>query len=670
MAPPRHHNSLQIIQWNCRGFRRKRDPLQQIIANSSSRPDIIAIQDANVCRQLPGYAVIPSDSTDLPRVVTYVCNTLHYAEHDVTSPIAHTFIEILPPTPAQSPLFMLNCYLLPRQQIHLLVPLLKSVTQMAGSNPLLIAGDFNCAHVDWGYRRTNHRGTVLYNNTLLLHLTIFNDFSLPTRVGNSVTADTSPDLTLGRNLAHLQWERTQATLGSDHHLIRIAVNYRRPQRKFTARHTNWDQLRKFRQGQPAQGPFDLDTWTTQLQKDIRQHTQTLDTTPDTPVIDSKLAHLLEAQENITRRWRTQKHNRKLKLKLIQLQSQIEHHSATLCKANWAQVCDGLRGNLSTTRAWHLLRHMLDPTQSKTQTRLSIRRLTDNHRQDTDAFLAQVKLTYTTPGPPCKHPEYTGSPQPQLDAPITESEFRAALLKLRNTTPGEDQITNAAIRNLDDASISHLVTYFNECWEAGTLPASWKHGKIIFIAKPHKPITLENIRPISLTSCLGKTFEHIILARLTTYMEENHLFPHSMVGFRAHLSAQDALLQITHDVLDDTIPHLTKAILAVDLIKAFDRIRHAAILRELQELQVGPKTYNYVRAFLSGRTASLHIDQLSTPSYTLGEFGTPQGAVLSPLLFNIALIPLAQKLNLIPHLKHTLYADDITAWTTHGSGGGN
>ncbi|KAH7960000.1 hypothetical protein HPB49_016066 [Dermacentor silvarum] len=53
---------------------------------------------------------------------------------------------------------------------------------MPGSNPLLVAGDFDCAHVDWGYRRTNHRDTVSYNETLVLHMTIFNDFSQPTRI--------------------------------------------------------------------------------------------------------------------------------------------------------------------------------------------------------------------------------------------------------------------------------------------------------------------------------------------------------------------------------------------------------------------------------------------------------------------------------------------------------
>ncbi|KAH6941413.1 hypothetical protein HPB50_017919 [Hyalomma asiaticum] len=54
---------------------------------------------------------------------------------------------------------------------------------------------------------------------------------------------------------------------------------------------NWEQLRKFRQVQPTQGPFDLDSWTAQLQKDIRQHTQTLDTAPEIPVIHTQDALL-------------------------------------------------------------------------------------------------------------------------------------------------------------------------------------------------------------------------------------------------------------------------------------------------------------------------------------------------------------------------------------------
>lgn len=49
-------------------------------------------------------------------------------------------------------------------------------------------------------------------------------------------------------------------------------------------------------------------------------------------------------------------------------------------------------------------------------------------------------------------------------------------------------------------------------------------------------------------------------------------------------------------------------------------------------------------------------------------GTPQGSVISPLLFNIALLHLPVELDHIPDLHHAFYADDITLWTTQGSDG--
>ncbi|KAH9365318.1 hypothetical protein HPB48_007584 [Haemaphysalis longicornis] len=44
-------------------------------------------------------------------------------------------------------------------------------------------------------------------------------------------------------------------------------------------------------------------------------------------------------------------------------------------------------------------------------------------------------------------------------------------------------------------------------------------------------------------------------------------------------------------------------------------------------------------------------------------GTPQGAAISPMLFNLTLIALARTLLTIPTLRSTLYADDITSGGT-------
>ncbi|XP_037564329.1 uncharacterized protein LOC119443684 [Dermacentor silvarum] len=55
--------------------------------------------------------------------------------------------------------------------------------------------------------------------------------------------------------------------------------------------------------------------------------------------------------------------------------------------------------------------------------------------------------------------------------------------------------------------------------------------------------------------------------------------------------------------------------------------------------------------------------------TLGSVGTPQGSVILPLLFNLVMIGVAERLNArVPHVRYTIYADDITLWVAGGSDG--
>ncbi|KAM7315153.1 hypothetical protein ISCGN_004936 [Ixodes scapularis] len=79
-----------------------------------------------------------------------------------------------------------------------------------------------------------------------------------------------------------------------------------------------------------------------------------------------------------------------------------------------------------------------------------------------------------------------------------------------------------------------------------------------------------------------------------------------------------------------------------------------------------KTYGYIKSFLADRTAILNIGSHTSEPYQLGPRGTPQGAVLSPLLFNLALKGQPQILNSIPGIEYAIYADDITIWCKSGS----
>lgn len=84
--------------------------------------------------------------------------------------------------------------------------------------------------------------------------------------------------------------------------------------------------------------------------------------------------------------------------------------------------------------------------------------------------------------------------------------------------GPDKVTNKALRNLNDAAITAL-TRFYECWRTGRLPRKWKTAKTVLHPKLGKPPHIENLRPISLTSCLGKVLEHVLLNRWQSYLKE-------------------------------------------------------------------------------------------------------------------------------------------------------
>lgn len=289
--------------------------------------------------------------------------------------------------------------------------------------------------------------------------------------------------------------------------------------------------------------------------------------------------------------------------MAELSLQIESHAAHLAQNQWGQLCDQMKGHLSMKRTWSILRHLLDPERSKTSQINRLTAIAHNFPGTNQQLIDAAKSLYIPKGEKLDLPLYQGTANPELDADITEAEVRAALLHIRpGSAPGPDGITNKMLRNLDDPSISTLTKFFNHFWTSGTLPQSWKHAKISLIPKPGKPLSMDQLRPISLTSCMGKVLEHIIHARLTKHLTSINAFPHSMIGFRSGLSTQDIHLQLFHEVITPASKVDTAAILALDLTKAFDRVSHAAIMQGLTAVSPGERIYNYVRSFLTSRTA--------------------------------------------------------------------
>lgn len=665
MARPR--TSVTIWQWNCRGFGSKRGLVHQFLARADG-PDVLALQEPSNPLTLPSYVPIIPDSPTSPRVAFLVRRALTTISHPLDVPeIDHLLIELVPQRTRDTSLFILNVYSHPKCLRHDFDRLFTLAKRAAHKCPLLIVGDFNAPHTAWGYSTDTPKGRRVWFAAQQAGFSLITDHTTPTRTGNSVCTDTTPDLTFTHRLPHAAWCNTQENLGSDHYIIEILLQAgptRRPARGAII--TKWDSFRTSREARTLHTISDIATWTDQLQHDVRAVTRHLPEDCPADAMDSHLLHLWEAKAGLERRWRRQRWNRTLRRRLARLNKEIEAHAATLSRQNWESLCNRLDGNMSLPQTWNLFRHLLDSTQSKTHQKHNLTKLVHTSEASPQELLEELRDLYFPAYPSRDHPDYTGSPNDLLDEPITEAEVRAELQRINTSSaPGPDGVHNKALRNLDSPSISALTDYFNECWLRGPLPPEWKEAKVVFIPKSGKPLLLTNLRPISLTSCVGKLMEHVLQTRLTRYLESNNLMHSCMFGFRPGLSTQDVFLQLKHHILDSPAGD-TKAILGVDLTKAFDNVTHAAVLEGLHALGVGPRMYNYVRDFLSQRTATLTLGEHRLPGVSLGARGTPQGAVLSPILFNIALLQLPHQLAEVPGIHFSFYADDITVWTNRGS----
>ncbi|XP_077539248.1 uncharacterized protein LOC144151915 [Haemaphysalis longicornis] len=137
----------------------------------------------------------------------------------------------------------------------------------------------------------------------------------------------------------------------------------------------------------------------------------------------------------------------------------------------------------------------------------------------------------------------------------------------------------------------------------------------------------------------------------------------MYGFRERLGTHDVLLQLHELAIKRAKNQTPRAILAPHLKGASDNATHASILHNLNNTGCDEKIVKYTNDFLSNPTAVIKTSQETSQPTELGDRRTPQGSVLLPMLFNLALLPLPAILDTTGGIDHALYAGHITIWTS-------
>ena len=247
----------------------------------------------------------------------------------------------------------------------------------------------------------------------------------------------------------------------------------------------------------------------------------------------------------------------------------------------------------------------------------------------------------------------------LDDPFTLGEMVRALNKSKHTSPGKDRVCYKMLKNLGGGALGVLLGLYNRVWVEGKLPQVWKEAVVVPIRKPGKDPTLpSSYRPIALTSNICKVMVRMVTDRLTYILEKGGLLAGYQSGFRKGRNTIDAVVRLEDEIRRAQANKESVVAVFFDIEKAYDMMWREGLLIKLHKLEVGGRTFNWVRDFLSDRIIQVRIGVELSSQLTVNN-GTPQGSVISPLLYILMINDIFAR---VPGgIGRSLFADDGALW---------
>jgi len=190
-------------------------------------------------------------------------------------------------------------------------------------------------------------------------------------------------------------------------------------------------------------------------------------------------------------------------------------------------------------------------------------------------------------------------------------------------------------------------------KSGEFPRSWKVARVTPVYKKKDASLPENYRPISVLPTLATTFERVLMKQLSSFLF-GHI-PPNQFGFLPGTGTVDVGV-----ILADRISLALEArkdvrLVALDFKGAFDKVWWRGLLAHLWAVGVRSKAFKLMQSYLSDR-ALFVVANGDSSSHMSIKSGVPQGAIWSPLLFDLFIRNVPQR---VREALCLFYADDLT-----------
>ena len=563
---------------------------------------------------------------------------------------------------------------------------------LPSSRNLFILGDFNCHHPIWDSRGTSDPpGEKVFDWVISSDLLPLNDPDTPTLLHRSSSSRSFPDISFAPSSLALScsWEVLQ-DLGSDHQPILLSIpfspvlrpNERPPSFKFQK--ARWDGFASYFD---SHCPSAEEYSSLSLSSAAALYTSLALNATKSSIPFGRIKRppkawwSPEVEQAVSERRRAFAATHRSDEDRQTYISASRRASSAIAKAKteaWQTTCSSLSPKSNHKSVHSLLRFIAgSPPSSSSSPNFPN---CSSSRESASVYAAYLRSHFSVSQSKALRSRARGylselrratcseESHSSFCSPFSLAENLVADSNLTSSTAtGPDKVAYPVLTHLSRSGMGFLLHTFNLFWSLHSFSSIRKTSSIIPIHKTRKPLdSPASFRPISLTSCVSKMFERIILSRLLFFLESNFILSLRQAGFCPGRSTLDQVLYLSQSISDGfnkPRPGSRTILSTIDFSKAFDSVWHPALFHKLISAGLPFCFACWTQSFLSDRRACVIFQNHKSRFFRVRR-GVPQGSVLGPVLFFLFISNLSASLP--SSVSCSLYADDLAIWSSSPS----